>query len=48
MARRNCKILDTGDIFPGIILNATDGGAIGLPQDFEGKWGILLLYRGNW
>jgi peroxiredoxin len=48
MARRNCKILDTGDSFPEITLNVTDGSTISLPGYFEGQWGIFLIYRGNW
>lgn len=48
MARENCKILDTGDDFPEVTMNDAGGGTIVLPADFEGKWGIFLIYRGNW
>lgn len=48
MARKNCRILDTSDVFPVITMHAVDGGTIVLPMNFEGKWGILFFYRGSW
>jgi len=48
MARKESRILDTGDIFPAIDFDSVDGGRIVLPKDFGQRWGIILFYRGHW
>lgn len=48
MARKDCRLLDTGDPFPEFSMNTVDGGTINLPGDFKGKWVVFLIYRGNW
>jgi peroxiredoxin len=48
MARANGFILDTGTPFPDLEFPALDGQRIVLPRDFEGRWAVLLFYRGHW
>ena len=48
MAKSDTKILDKGSFFPSIEFKALDDTLISLPKDFNGKWNILLLYRGYW
>ncbi len=40
--------LTTGDEFPNLTLNLTDGGALELPQDINTDFAIVLFYRGHW
>ena len=40
--------LDTGDSFPEITFNSITGYSFNMPKDFDGSWGIVLLYRGEW
>ena len=40
--------LTTGDDFPNLTLNMTDGGTLELPRDIDTKFGIVLFYRGYW
>ena len=48
MAREQAPILDAGDVFPSLQLMTTDGNQLTLPSNFNGKWTVLLFYRGNW
>ncbi|MBI5074401.1 MAG: hypothetical protein HZB62_04435 [Nitrospirae bacterium] len=48
MARENCNILDTGDKFPALEIEAVGGGKIILPDDFGKGWSVMLFYRGHW
>lgn len=48
MARVQERILDTGDVFPELEFNTTEGDKIVLPRDFGNKWNIFLIYRGYW
>jgi hypothetical protein len=48
MARANGFILDTGTPFPVFEFPELDGQRIVLPRDFEGRWAVLLFYRGHW
>jgi peroxiredoxin len=48
MQRRDCSILDTGDIFPKLSFNTVEGKLISLPDYFGERWNILLFYRGHW
>jgi hypothetical protein len=48
MAQSLSKKLDAGEMFPGLALNLLDGGSIKLPGGTQGKWSIVLLYRGDW
>ena len=40
--------LTNGPIFPTITAARVDGGTMTIPQDLEGKWAVLLFYRGHW
>jgi hypothetical protein len=48
MAREKNGILDTGDTFPTMTLSTLDHGDLQLPTDLGGRWGVLLVYRGQW
>ncbi len=40
--------LSTGDDFPNLTLNLTDGGTLALPGDIHTDFAIVLFYRGHW
>lgn len=40
--------LNTGDMFPSMILNLVDGGKLDLPGGIESKYKVVLFYRGHW
>lgn len=40
--------LNNGQKFPELKLQAVGGGAINLPQDLAGSFGVVLIYRGAW
>jgi len=48
MAQAESKKPDAGDLFPNLQLNFTDGTSMNVPEDLSGRWGVLLLYRGQW
>jgi hypothetical protein len=48
MAREGTSVLDNGDIFPDITFPGVDREPVVLPRDFNGKWGVFLVYRGHW
>jgi len=41
-------LLQNGDVFPSLTLNAVGGGQIALPEDLRGHYGVVLIYRGAW
>jgi hypothetical protein len=48
MARANGFILDTGTPFPFLEFPGLEEQRIFLPRDFNGRWAVLLFYRGHW
>ncbi|MEK9691370.1 MAG: hypothetical protein VW235_00420 [Rhodospirillaceae bacterium] len=42
------KKLGIGDQFPDITLNLVSGGELVLPAGMDGKYNIVLFYRGHW
>jgi peroxiredoxin len=44
--------LNTGDAFPQLTLNLTDGSKLDLPagvsEDLSAKYAVILFYRGHW
>lgn len=40
--------LRNGEIFPFLSIAAVGGGAISLPGDLAGAFGVVLIYRGAW
>ena len=40
--------LNTGSQFPAMMINLTGGGVINLPADMDGKYNVVLFYRGHW
>jgi hypothetical protein len=48
MSKVNAKFLDTGDVFPRLEFAKVGGGSIVLPDDLQGSWGVVLLYRSHW
>ena len=40
--------LANGDPTPAFTASAVGGGAIDLPSDLAGSFGVVLFYRGNW
>ncbi len=49
MARKmNARLLDTGDTFPQLELNLTDGKRFRLPSDLTQPFNVVLVNRGAW
>ncbi len=46
MPRASSNILDSGDTFPSLTLNLTDGGTLNVPGDQGDNWKVVLLFRG--
>ncbi|MGH3813127.1 MAG: peroxiredoxin family protein [Pseudonocardiaceae bacterium] len=40
--------LHNGDTFPTLTIDTVGGGAISLPGDLTGSFGVVLIYRGSW
>lgn len=40
--------LDIGDAFPKLTLNLVGGGTLDLPDGLDGRYKIILFYRGHW
>ncbi len=40
--------LGPGAAFPSLTVNQVGGGTINLPGDLDGKYNIVLFYRGHW
>jgi len=40
--------LDSGDPFPKLTLKLVDGGTLELPAGLNGRYNIILFYRGHW
>jgi peroxiredoxin len=40
--------LINGQQFPSFVVPAVGGGAISLPEDLAGSYGVVLIYRGSW
>jgi peroxiredoxin len=40
--------LRNGDRFPTITAPSIEGGEMTIPQELEGRWAVLLFYRGHW
>ena len=45
MPQTETRKLDSDDPFPPLTLDLTDGNQVALPN---GKWTLLLIYRGYW
>jgi hypothetical protein len=48
MARAGTKILDTGDILPTFAMETVAHGHLTVPDHFDQRWGVLLIYRAHW
>lgn len=48
MGRERISLLENGDLFPVMVIEALEGERIVLPADLKGQWGVLLFYRGHW
>jgi thiol-disulfide isomerase/thioredoxin len=46
--QENTMRLTNGQHFPTITASRVGGGEMTLPQSIEGKWTVLLFYRGHW
>jgi peroxiredoxin len=40
--------LSSGDTFPRMTLNVTDGTKVDLPDGIDAKYKVILFYRGHW
>ena len=40
--------LTTGDVFPSLTMSVVGGGTMTVPDDLEGKYKVILFYRGHW
>jgi peroxiredoxin len=41
-------LLSPGDTFPSLNVPRVGGGSLTLPGDLEGRYGVVLFYRGSW
>jgi peroxiredoxin len=41
-------MLQNGDVFPSLTFARAGGGAIHLPGDLAGGFGVILFHRGSW
>jgi peroxiredoxin len=41
-------LLSPGDTFPSLTLPRVGGGSLTIPDLLEGRYGIVLFYRGSW
>ena len=48
MAQDAARKLDAGVKFPSLRISLIDGTTLQLPEDADGRWTVLLLYRGHW
>lgn len=48
MAQSTGRKLDSGEAFPDLTVNLLDGKQTKVAAHMQGKWGALLLYRGDW
>ena len=40
--------LGIGSIFPTFLLTLVDGRTITLPEGLDGRYRVILFYRGHW
>ncbi len=40
--------LNNGDVFPRLTLETIGNGALSVPRDLAGSFGVILMYRGSW
>jgi len=40
--------LNTGAQFPSLALQAASGGTLTLPDGVNGRYKVILFYRGHW
>ena len=40
--------LNTGDAFPQMTLDLVDGSKLALPGGLDGRYNVILFYRGHW
>jgi peroxiredoxin len=45
---RLSPLLNNGDSFPELTVQALGGGRLSLPGDLAGSFGVVLFYRGSW
>lgn len=41
-------LLHNGDPFPRLSIRRVGGGTLSLPDDLNGLFGVVLIYRGSW
>jgi peroxiredoxin len=41
-------LLHPADPFPALTLARTGGGSLTIPDEFDGSYGVVLVYRGSW
>ncbi len=40
--------LDAGQEFPSLTLDIVGGGSLNVPEDMDGKYKVIMFYRGHW
>ena len=40
--------LDAGDTFPRMEWRTVDAESLVLPDDYAGRWAVILIYRRHW
>ena len=48
MTRSGTQILDSGEAFPKLEISTVKHGRIVVPKNFDGGWGLFVLYRAHW
>lgn len=48
MTKVNLHFLDIDSPFPDLALKLLSGDVLNLPEGFGDRYGILLIYRGDW
>ena len=48
MTRAGARILDSGEMFPGLSMDTVKHSRLALPEGFGDGWGVFLIYRAHW
>ena len=37
-----------GEMLPDLTVDLVDGGSVDLPTGLDGRWKVVIFYRGHW
>ncbi len=40
--------LGIGEAMPAVTIDVVDGGTLELPNDLDGRYKMIIFYRGHW